>query len=190
MFTFHAGTMLTENALVERRINLVSQFHFERYEAGKQGVISIDPLLTLYDSHQLLPAHIRHKIDIRWTGIRQVMLDDDREFQLVASERYINGTKKILYAVENAKAVEWDDTKLVFIELTIGSIGLVLFIATALYMVRAAKRIASPFLTLAQQLETDSSDNFEPIQPVGEKSVELLQIIKGLNAYRCGLAEQ
>lgn len=203
IFIFHAGTMLTENVLMERRINIVSQFHFERYRKGEEGIIVIDPLLTLYDAYEFLPVHIRHNIGPDWTGTLQLHVDGDNppipeesisdedvEYQVIATTIDKNGHSQIVYAVENSNAAEWDDSKLIVVEVAIAFTGLVLFGLTALYMVRAARRIALPFLTLAQQLESDSPDNFEHIKPVGEQSTELLQIIKGLNTYRSGMALQ
>lgn len=189
MFAFHSGTMLTENAVMERRINMVADFHFARFQQGEQGAIAIDPLLTIYDDYHQLPNHIRSEIGPGWTGSTQVLLEDDSEFQVLAARLQSNSTKTV-YAVEYTNAVEWNDTRLIFIELTIALIGLVVFLLTALYMVKAARHIALPFLHLSQTLETDTLCNFEQIHPVGEKSRELLQIIKGLNTYRSGLAIQ
>lgn len=190
MYAFHAGTMLTENALMERRINTVAQFHFTRFEAGENGIIAIDPLLTLYDDRAKLPREIRSNIPQNWTGSMQVLLENEDEFQVVARKVSIDEMDKIVYAVENSNAVEWDDTKLILIEVSIGLFGLTLFMLTMLYLINAAKRIASPFLYIAQKLETELPNHFDNIDPPGEKSMELEQITQSLNTYRARLCAQ
>lgn len=189
MYAFHAGTMLTENALLERRVNMVAPFHFERFQTGELGVIAVDPLLTIYDSHDALPKHILSKVNPDWTGSMQLLLEDDREYQIVATRLDISGQSTIVYAIENSNAVEWNDTKLIVIELIIGLIGLIVLVLTMLYMIRAARRIAAPFLSIAKTLENESSDDFGNIQPNGETSLELVQITAALNNYRARLAK-
>lgn len=190
MYAFHAGVLITENTIIERRLNMVAPYHFSQLKQDSQAVITIDPLLTLYQDHAVLPNYIKSKISPEWTGKTKILLDDEREFQIAAQRRNVDGISSIVYAVEDSNAVEWDDYKFILIEITLGSIGLLLFCITALYMVRAAKRIAAPFLLVADKLSTDSASNFGQIQTSGEQSIELAQIVTALNSYRARLQVQ
>lgn len=190
LYAFHTGVMLTENTVIERRIEIAAPFHFNRFESGQSGVIRIDPLLTLYENHALLPTYIQSHVLPNWTGSMHLLLDDGREFQVVARQITMNSLSKKVYAVEASNSVEWDDTKLVLIEISLGAVGILLFLVTMGYMIRAAKRIASPFREIAKQLVKDNDNQFNPIHTEGEQTRELSIILMAVNSYRSRLATQ
>lgn len=184
LFAFHAGILMTENSLIEKRINIVAPHHFQQFVTTEKNIIAIDPLLTIYREHRLLPAHIQSKVQPTWTGAAQLMLDDDQEFQLLAQQLELDGQQHIVYAVE------WDDTRFILTEVALGLIGVLLFLITTGYMIRAARRIASPFLQVAEQLEREKISQFNTISPVGEETRELSQIVAALNRYRVRIKKQ
>ena len=190
MLAFHAGVLITENNIAERRLTMVAPFHFNEFDYGKQGTVVIDPLLTLYEKHALLPAHIKAYIPIGWTGSKHLLLEDEREYQVIAQEKRINEQSSIVYAIEDANVLEWDDTQFVLTEFALLGMGILVFLLTMSYMVKAAKHIAEPFLNLAQKLTNDTSTDFDHIEIKGETSRELEQVVAAINHYRTHIHAQ
>ena len=185
--TFHIGVLVTENNVLKRRMNIVAPFHLSQFAAGKQGIIEVDPLLTLYESHDLLPRHIAIEVPPDWTGSQHLELEQEKEYQLIAQQITVNGASKIVYAVEDANPLEWDDTEFLLAAIALVLLAMLLFLVPTIYMIKATERIASPFLKLAEQLKTDSVSNFAQISPGTERSREFDQILQALNAYRSRL---
>ena len=50
----------------------------------------------------------------------QLLLDNEQEYQLVAQHLHVNNHEEIVYAVKDTHAAEWNDTRLILIELSIG----------------------------------------------------------------------
>lgn len=190
IFVFHAGIMVTENTMSEKRLNMVSTFHFDQIKADERDVIVIDPLLSLYPSHALLPSYLESKIPSQWTGTMSIILDDDREFKIVAQQVFIDNNPQVAFLVETSGVLEWDDLSFVAIQLSLAIIGVILFLITAYYMTKSAKRIASPFSYISERLENDAVSNFEQINPIGERSKELDNIVDAINVYRSRIAIQ
>lgn len=190
IFAFHAGILLTENALVERRLEIVAPYYFELFGGSTDEVIVIDPVLTMYTSHSALPLHIQSKVSPDWQGTLHLLLEDEREFQVIAREINIGGGPKTFYAVEDSNALEWDDTQFVMTEVLLGLVGIVMFLVTMAYMFKAAKRMASPFKQVAKKLHGDASDDFDPIAPRGDETTELNHMVSALNEYRSRLRKQ
>ncbi|MEM0912409.1 MAG: HAMP domain-containing sensor histidine kinase [Pseudomonadota bacterium] len=187
LFAFHAGVLVTENTVIERRLDAVAPFHLAKYTSGATGIVTIDPLLTLYSDFALLPTKLSSQLSKDWIGNKQIMLANEEEYRIFAQDIQIDGQPRVVYAVEDSNSVEWDDYGFLMIEISLGGVGIILFLLTALYMVKSANKISMPFASLAKKLEINPLANFEQLQPEGQNSNELHQILHAINAYRARL---
>lgn len=188
--TFHVGILLTENTIIERRLNAVATHHFEQFKQSDQHVLEVDPLLTIYQSYDALPQAIQAQVPDAWTGTMQVFLEDEREFQVVAKTLVKNDKLVYVYAVENSDAVEWNDVNFIITEISIILVGVGLLIVIALLMFRALKYATRPLTDISRQLESAKSCDFTFLQPTGERTQESIQIVNAINVYREKIAEQ
>ena len=184
---FHIGILAAENAVIERRINLVAPHHLSRVY-NSTGTVEIDPLLTLYGSRDALPHYMVSKIPIDWTGTMQILMEDEQEYQVIGKLIENGDERKIVYAIENSDSVEWDDTAFFMTEIILAIFGIGIFIVTISFTVNASKRVAMPFLSIAHDLQSDLLDHFENIHTKGVNSIESAKIMNAINAYRHRIA--
>nr|MDC2855140.1 HAMP domain-containing sensor histidine kinase [Ningiella sp. W23] len=64
------------------------------------------------------------------------------------------------------------------------SSGVILFIGSAFFIIKMAKRISSPFSELAEMLEYDSHEVSKPLSVNGKLSFELEMMLASINSYR------
>ena len=181
---FNFVVLQTENNSSEKRLSLVAPFHFSQFSQGKTGIIKIDPLVNIYDQFELLPAMFQRRLRDDWQGSISFHFEDDTEFNIFAQNIITNNGNKIVYAVENIDAIEWDDNSFVLFEILFFVTGLILFLITAGFILKLAQRIGLPFENLAIQLEHDDGAQFSPIIIKGELSQELDKTLDSINLYR------
>jgi len=177
---FKTSILVTENKNSMHRLVLVAPHYFAQYQQDAQGKVVIDPLLTMYDDHALLPQNIRNELPPQWTGVESVHFEDDSEFAIFAKKQ----GNKTYYLVEDSNAIEWSDGAFILIELLLFSCGLVLFLIAAFTIKSSANKIAAPFSQLAHTLASDSGDNFNKLTTQGPPSYELQQTLSAINNYR------
>jgi len=180
---FYAAIINTEHVNSFRRISLVAPFHFKQFDPQKSQKIQIDPLLTIYSEYQLLPENIKVKLDNNWVGEQNFHFEDDSEFSVLAQYEN-NNEKKIVYAIENIRVVEWGDLSYVIMQFILFTLGLFLFVIAAGFIVKTASRIAAPFTSIVEQLDGELRSEFKQLTISGEQSLELVQTITAINNYR------
>lgn len=183
-FLFRSAIMITENMVVERRINMVAPYHFTRFERGELGVFKVDPLMTIYSDYQGLPEKIKRDKSATEIGTWNLNFDDESEVQLHASEIDTPDGPRIVYAVENSDPLEWSDDSFLVFEVLLLLVGLILFGLIYSYMIKTVRKVAQPFNDLASYLENLSAEDFRPITPNYTVTFEYQQIVHSLNVYR------
>ena len=184
---FSTLILLTENFHSERRLSLVAPYHFAHYEQGNQGSKVISPLITIYDDFNDLPIILQDELSEGFEGVNSFQFDEEipiSEYAVYAGKIRSPSGSKIVYAVENTDAVEWNDVTFFFVEAAIFLSGFAALLIVSVFIVRAAKSISSPFIAVAEQLERQSDDEFKPIVVEEVTSQELEKTLSALNNYR------
>jgi len=186
---FKTVILQTENYNSKQRLNMVASFYFGMFERGQTGAIKIDPLVTIFDDFSLLPNAVRQSVSDDWQGNINLHFDDDSEYNLVATKIDTPQGHKIVYALEDIDAIEWDDGSFAMFEVAFLIAGMMLFLIAAGFVVKMAQRIGAPFEKLARQLSKDNTKNFTPITIDGELSKELLKTLASINSYRLKIGD-
>jgi signal transduction histidine kinase len=181
---FYHTILYTENQNSERRLELISPYHFKLFSQGSEGKLQIDPMLTIFDQYDLLPPSIKRRLDPKWQGSVSFHFEDDSEYSVFAKQAMTQNGLTIVYALEDIDAVEWDDTEFAIFQTIIFSLGLLIFIIAALFIVKMANRISTPFSNLADKLESNDNAIYTPLTVEGELSLELVQMLTSINSYR------
>lgn len=176
--------LYTENQSSERRLALISPYHFKLFSQGLDGEIQIDPMLKIYDQYDILPGSIKRRLNKNWQGSINFHFEDDSEYSVFAQEVMTKNGLAIVYALEDIDAAEWDDTEFAFFQIMIFGLGLLIFIIVALLIVKMVKRISTPFSNLADKLERHDNEKYTPLSIDGELSLELVQMLTSINSYR------
>ena len=181
----HLIILQTENNVGESRLTITAPYHLQQYQHGNKGTIRIDPLLVLYDDYQQLPDNIRTAITHDWTGIQSIHSDhDDSEYVVLAQMINTNDKNSIVYAVEDNNAYEWSDFTFTLFEITLLATGILVGFIAVIFLMRAAKHIASPLTQLVDELDKSSVTNFEAIEIDQQLPEELAQTLAAINSYR------
>jgi signal transduction histidine kinase len=181
---FYHTIQYTENRTSERRLALVAPHHFKLFSQGFDGEIQIDPMLKIYDKYDLLPPLIMRRLDKHWQGSISFHFEDDSEYNVFAQQVLTAKGLTIVYALEDVDAIEWDDTKFAIFQIVIFGFGLLIYIIAALFIIKMAKRISTPFSNLADKLESSHNEEYAPLSIDGELSLELVQMLTSINSYR------
>ncbi|MBU2972457.1 HAMP domain-containing histidine kinase [Pseudoalteromonas sp. C2R02] len=186
---FKATILVTENKNSMHRLVITAPHHFNHYEQGKTGTIVIDPLLTIYDNFEHLPLQIQRRITTNWTGIQSYHFEDESEFAVFGKQISSPKGKINVFAVENIDAIEWSDGMFILLEGAVFITGLILFIISAGFINKLARRISSPFVQLATQLQQECITDFSELKVTGTSSKELEQIRNAINEYRIKISQ-
>tara|TARA_R110000751_G_scaffold307922_1_gene435681 strand:- start:9862 stop:11106 length:1245 start_codon:yes stop_codon:yes gene_type:complete len=181
---FYYTMLYTENQASEQRLALKAPYHLKLFQKNEKTEIKIDPILTIYKKYEILPKKIKDKINADWQGIQSIHFDDDSEFTVFAKKIKIKNDEITVYAIEDVDPIEWDDTYFAIFQLMIFSTGVILFIGSAFFIIKMAKRISSPFSELAEMLENDSHEIGTPLSVNGKLSFELELMLASINSYR------
>lgn len=181
---FYYTMLYTENQASEQRLALKAPYHLKLFQKNEKTEIKIDPILTIYKTYEILPKKIKDKINADWQGIQSIHFDDDSEFTVFAKKIKIKNDEITVYAIEDVDPIEWDDTYFAIFQLMIFSTGVILFIGSAFFIIKMAKRISSPFSELAEMLENDSHEIGTPLSVNGKLSFELELMLASINSYR------
>ena len=184
---FSAIILFTENLNNERRLELVAPFHFQQYEQGHEGIITISPIVKLYDDLSQMPAVLERRIAHDFTGVASFQFENNEDVYEYAVYADIVTTPRgeiKVYAVEVTDAIEWGDIEFFFVESVIFILGFAVLFVVALFIVRAASKISDPFIQLAHKLEASEGDDFQRIELDKVTSIELEQTLSALNNYR------
>jgi signal transduction histidine kinase len=176
--------LYAENQSSERRLAIAAPFHFTLFSHGHTGEIQIDPMLKIYDQHDILPSLVKRRLDKNWQGSMHFHFEDDTEYGVFAQQVMTQRGLAIVYALEDVDASEWEDFSFAIFQAVIFGLGLLIFIISALISVKMARRISAPFSSLANQLENNKNENYAPLSVHGELSLELTQTLTGINTYR------
>ena len=180
---FYLLTLHTEDMNSERRLAMVSPFHFEKYQRDQQGILKIDPILSIYDNYTDLPLFVQQQLSVAWLGSTTIQIDNIGEFNVFAQKVGINGLDKTLYAVEDIEAIEWGNLDFLTMQLAISVGGLLLFFIASNFIIRSAKKISEPISNLSHQLEGIDKD-FSPLVIENKLSDELNHMLMAINSYR------
>jgi len=181
--------LYTENQSSERRLALISPYHFKLFSQGLDGEIQIDPMLKIYEQYDILPSSIKRRLDKNWQGSISFHFEDDSEYSVFAQQAPTKQGLAIVYAVEDIDAIEWDDTEFAIFQIVIFGLGLLIYIIAALFIIKMAKRISTPFSNLANKLECTDNEKYAPLSIDGELSLELVQMLTSINSYRSRIRE-
>lgn len=178
--------LYAENQSSERRLAIAAPFHFTLFSQGHTGEIQIDPMMKIYDQYDILPLLIKRRLNRNWQGSISFHFEDDSEYGVYAQQVMTQKGLAIVYALEDADASEWEDVSFAIFQAVIFGLGLLIFIISALFSVKMAKRISAPFSNLANQLKNNrnENENYAPLSVDGELSLELTQMLTGINSYR------
>ena len=176
--------LYAENQNSERRLALVAPYHFALFNQDSASIIKINPMLKIYDQYDILPTLIKRRLHKEWQGSINFHFEDDSEFGVFAQKIMTSKGQRIVYAVENIDAIEWDDVSFAIFQLIIFGLGLLIFIISVLVSIKMARRISMPFTNLAIQLENNKNESYAPLTVEGEPSLEIMQTLKGVNSYR------
>ncbi len=186
---FYHTVLYTENQSSERRLALISPYHFKLFSQGVDGEIQIDPMLKIYDQYEILPPSIKRRLDKNWQGSISFHFEDDSEYSVFAQQVLTKKGLAIAYALEDVDAIEWDDTEFAIFQTVIFGLGLLIYIIAALFIIKMAKRISTPFSNLANKLERHDNEKYTPLSIDGELSLELMQMLTSINSYRSRIRE-
>lgn len=189
---FNTAVVLTENLQSERRLEIVAPYHFKHFEQGQTGAIKISSIETIYDDIKLLPIPVQRRIHDGLDGAESFHLEDHlaiSEYVVFAKQVMTPQGEKTVYAVETPDAVEWDDLKFLAVEIAVFTLGFVVLLVIAGFIVRAASKISEPFIQLANRLENISESDFEHIEMDNITSIEMAQTLASLNNYRTRIRE-
>ena len=186
---FNNTILYTENKSSERRLALISPYHFKLFSQGFSGEIQIDPMLKIYDQYDILPSSIKRRIDKTWQGSIIFHFEDDHEYSVFAKQAMTKRGLTIVYALEDIDAIEWNDTEFAIFQTAIFGFGLLIYIIAALFIIKMAKRISKPFSSLADKLESNDNEEYAPLSVDGELSQELVQMLTSINSYRSRIRE-
>jgi len=181
---FTHAIQYTENKNSERRLALIAPHHFKLFSDGAEGVIQVDPMLRIFSQYEILPPVIKRRINHDWQGSTTFHFEDDSEYSVFAQRVSNSKGSFIVYAVEDVDVVEWDDTEFAIFQLVVFGVELLIFIIAALFIVKMARRISTPFSTLADKLVSDENKQYSPLSVDGELSLELKQMLSSINSYR------
>ena len=145
---FYHTILYTENQSSERRLALISPHHFKLFSEGFEGEIQIDPMLKIYDEYDILPPSIKRRLNNNWQGSITFHFEDDSEYSVFSQEVITKKGIAIVYALEDIDAIEWDDTEFAIFQAVIFGLGLFIYIIAALFIIKMAKRISTPFSCL------------------------------------------
>ena len=176
--------LYAENQSGERRLAIAAPFHFTLFSQGHTGEIQIDPMMKIYDQYDILPSSIKRRLNRDWQGSMHFHFEDDTEYSAYAQQVMTQRGLAIVYALEDVDASEWEDVSFAIFQAVIFGLGLLIFIISALISVKMAKRISAPFSNLANQLKNNRNENYAPLSVDGELSLELTQMLTGINSYR------
>jgi len=186
---FAHAIQYTENKNSERRLALIAPHHFKIFRNGTEGEIKIDPMLRVFSQYEILPPVIKRRIDKNWQGSATFHFEDDTEYSVFALQVVTARGTEIVYAVEDIDAVEWDDTEFAIFQSMVFGLGLLIFIIAALFIVKMARRISTPFSNLADKLENNDNKDYASLSIEGEPSLELIQMLMSINNYRQRILE-
>ncbi len=181
---FYNSILFTENKNSERRLALIAPYHLKMFSQGVKGKVTIDPMLIIYDQYESLPALIKQRLPPHWQGSVSLHYEDDSEYNIFSQPILIDGMQTMVYAVENIDIIEWDDFHLAVYQAGILGIAFLIFIVAAVFIVKMAKKISTPFSNLAAQLEANDKGKYSPLTVSGELSLELVQVLTSVNSYR------
>ncbi|MCP4320731.1 MAG: HAMP domain-containing histidine kinase [Alteromonadales bacterium] len=181
--------LYAENQNSVRRLALIAPHHFKLFSQDLQGEVQIDPMLTIYDQYDILPALIKRRVNQQWQGSITFHFEDDSEYSIFAQQVMTKKGLAIVYALEDIDAVEWDDTEFAIFQIVIFGLGLLIFIIAAIFIIKMARRISTPFSDLADKLECNDNERYTPLSVEGELSLELVQMLASINRYRDRIRE-
>jgi signal transduction histidine kinase len=176
--------LYTENQSSERRLALVAPYHFKLFSEGSSGEVQIDPMLKIYDQYDILPPQIKRRLHKSWQGSIHYHFENDSEYGVFAQKIMTKKGLAIAYAVEDIDAIEWDDINFAIFQIVIFGLGLIIFIIATMTSIKMAKRISAPFSNVVNQLKNNKNENYAPLSVDGELSLELVQMLTGINTYR------
>lgn len=180
---FYQFTLYTEDMNSERRLAVVSPYHFDKYKNGQHGVLKVDPILSIYDDYANLPILLQQQLTATWLGSTTIQIDNVGEFNVLAQKITINSIEKTLYAVEDIETIEWDDIDFLTMQLAILGGGLLLFLIASTFIIKTAKQISEPISHLSYQLE-ETDKEFSPLVVESKLSDELSHMLIAINSYR------
>ncbi|WP_085297117.1 sensor histidine kinase [Cognaticolwellia mytili] len=180
---FYHTILYTENQNSERRLALVAPYHFKLFSQSSAGEIKIDPMLTIYDQYDILPSLIKRRLNKDWQGSISFHFEDDSEYGVYAQQVMTKKGLAIAYAIEDVDAIEWDDMSFALFQLVIFSLALLIFVISVIVSIKMARRISEPFSNLTEQLK-NNNESYAPLSLDGELSLELVQMLTGINTYR------
>lgn len=181
--------LYAENQNSVRRLALIAPHHFKLFNQGFEGVVQIDPMLKIYDQYEILPALVKRRLDQQWQGSITFHFEDDSEFSVFAQQVITKNGVAIVYALEDIDAVEWDDTEFAIFQVVILGLGLIIFIVVAVFMIKMARRISTPFSILADKLVNNGNERYTQLSVKGELSLELVKVLASINKYRNGIRD-
>lgn len=186
---FSQTILYAENQNSVRRLALIAPYHFKLFNQGLEGEIQIDPMLKIYDRYEILPPLIKRRLDQDWQGNITFHFEDDSEYSVFAQQIMTESGLTIVYALEDIDAVEWDDTDFAIYQVVILGLGLVIFIISATFIIKMARRISTPFTLLADKLISNDSEQYTQLSVEGELSLELVQMLESINSYRSSISD-
>lgn len=183
-FIFFLTILYTENQSSERRLALIAPYHFKLFSQGAEGEIQIDPMLKIYDQYDILPTSIKRRLNKAWQGSIIFRFEDESEYSVYAQQAITKKGLAIVYALEDVDVTEWEDIDLAIFQAVVFGFGLFIFIVSALFIIKMAKRISTPFSSLADKLGNHDNEQYTPLSVDGESSLELMQLLTSINSYR------
>lgn len=176
-----------ENLNSQQRLTLIAPHHLSLFDNNElEQVIQTDPITTIYSHYHLLPSVIQDYIKPDWSGVLHIIEEEAVESSVFAQQ---NTQGRMVYAVEDVAEIEWADFDFLMVEIALFVFGVLLFLLSAWVIINIARRISSPFTDLANQLQSETSEQLSPIVVQGELSQELMQTLQGINYFRARIKE-
>lgn len=182
---FNIALLFSEDSANIERLKALGPFHFERFQQGQQGIIEVDPLLTIYDSYHLLPARVKPRISPDWLGETSFFYEDEVELNVFAARYQTAAGQKTFYAIESIGAVDdVDDVKIAMLEASIFLAGLLIVLIIAGFILHTIKQVTQPFIALSHQLDSDLSSDCIQLKLDGTTTLESQLTLDAVNKYR------
>ncbi|REL26958.1 sensor histidine kinase [Thalassotalea euphylliae] len=185
---FNLALLFTEDSSTIERLKYVAPDYLAHYENGDTGIITVDSLVTLYDSYDQLPPVLKPRLDKDWHGVSNFFFEDDSELNVFAQLTNTPTGHKITYAVERIGIVEVNEFNIALLEISIFVMGLVIFLIIARVIISTLEAITLPFIALAKALENNTSFDNLALTHQGSETFESHLTLTAVNQYRTRIA--
>ncbi|TKF24138.1 HAMP domain-containing histidine kinase [Vibrio genomosp. F6] len=180
---FYSAIHWSEDRFGERRIILDRNEAISRYQAGEDGVITIDILTEAYNDWDLIPKEYLPFFQDKTFFIGEVG-DDPHSRMVYVGNFSKNGTQFPIILLSEIDKVELQLDEIIFsVSVVMGLVTTLMLLFGAL-LYRLSKRLIEPINSLSKQLETNKGKVDQAFSINNAAAVEFKLLADQMNHYR------